>query len=546
MLFVLAAVLRAGFVFATADGAGLHSPLFKGDAPLWLDYAHALRTGSSFSAELDLPFRPPGTAWLLASVWDGTVAGLPTMRFVWLLLSAALAPLTFLWALRFGSDAAMVAGSILAVAGGSIQLGSTVTSEVPACVLTLGALLIARRIEDRPGPLWAIALGGVLGLSALLRAEQVLITVLLLAWTARRAQRGGGAGRLRDPVIAGAVFVLVLLPWQLEVHRRLQDFDERVSPALPSRSMAWDAGSLARLERVPGFARAATQRFIEATLRHRGEREVTLDGLRCVDEAFGCWPEPLSTWSLIALYGPLNFALANHEGAEGGFDRSLLDRAPPLTGGRERFDPQWLRSLPADGALALAYPPHVQLVRDGYGVGLSWIRSHPLDAATLFARKLWITFAGVATGLGATQFPLGASGVRRRVDLTVAEGTLATLWRLLWAATCVVGLVRGWRRPGSGPVLLWLCAGLCTSAAFFGYARLGAVLLPPFAVLTGLAVQGTGRTARAVGVLLLVAVVIADGFRWLSPPRYLVDGVEVHEVEPFPPLAHQVRHVEVR
>ncbi len=49
---------------------------------------------------------------------------------------------------------------------------------------------------------------------------------------------------------------------------------------------------------------------------------------------------------------------------------SLLDRAPPLTGGRERFDPQWLRSLPADGALALAYPPHVQLVRDGYQICL--------------------------------------------------------------------------------------------------------------------------------------------------------------------------------
>ena len=63
LLFVAALALRWLFWQATPDAAWPYSACYKGDAPVWLAYAEALREGRPF--ELGLPMRPPGAAYLI-------------------------------------------------------------------------------------------------------------------------------------------------------------------------------------------------------------------------------------------------------------------------------------------------------------------------------------------------------------------------------------------------------------------------------------------------------------------------------------------------
>src|SRR5262245_49440615 len=85
-LLAAALLLRGLFAGATVDRDWAYSALFKGDAPLWLDYARALRTGQDF--EQGLPIHPPGTAYLVAWLWDGTPGGVRGLRSAWILMGA--------------------------------------------------------------------------------------------------------------------------------------------------------------------------------------------------------------------------------------------------------------------------------------------------------------------------------------------------------------------------------------------------------------------------------------------------------------------------
>src|SRR5688500_1690004 len=84
--FAFALLLRVLFLWTTPDAAWAHSAFFKGDAHVWLAYASALRTGEPF--ELGLPLRPPGTAYLLAAVWDGRPENVRGLRLLWAGLGA--------------------------------------------------------------------------------------------------------------------------------------------------------------------------------------------------------------------------------------------------------------------------------------------------------------------------------------------------------------------------------------------------------------------------------------------------------------------------
>ena len=84
--FVVAVALRILFWLATGDRGLAHSAAFRGDAPLWLEYARWLQGGPLF--ELGLPIHPPGTAWLVSVLWDGTPVGVFGLRFAWSLMGA--------------------------------------------------------------------------------------------------------------------------------------------------------------------------------------------------------------------------------------------------------------------------------------------------------------------------------------------------------------------------------------------------------------------------------------------------------------------------
>jgi len=581
LLFVLALALRLLFWQATPDAAGPHSAAYKGDSLLWLDHAQALLEGRPF--ELDLPLRAPGTAWLIAGIWDGEASSVPTPRFVWCLLGALAVPFLYGSALRgFGFPVASAVGLGSAASSGLMVLASSLDSETPYLLLVAMSLWVGSRFrgESPPGLLPLAAWAFLGALACLVRAEHALFfglwgLALAVGWwrrgearTVARAQ--AIAGRL---ALIGLVFALTLLPWHLRAWGAIDRFNHR-APELPpateralaevERALAglpWEEGARARRDQLPAAVRRTAASFIAATVAAAGGTRVRAEDFAILEEAFGSVPEPLPAHPFIALSGGLNFYLANHAGATGGFSRAPLEAPPPLLGGPARYPAFLIAGLPPRD-LALTYPPHLAAINHGHALGWRWIRAHPGDALALAGRKLRNFWQGATLGFTGFNLPLGASGLRRKVDLTVPEGPLASIWRLLLLALVLAGLAawakldREHRRAGL-PWLLWLGSYLIVAVIFYGYARQGAVLTPVVVLLVALGVErfGPRRLARlslpwGLGrrpwLAVALALLVIEGVRFAGGPTVFLDGREVGSREPFPADRFEDRHLEVR
>ena len=258
----------------------------------------------------------------------------------------------------------------------------------------------------------------------------------------------------------------------------------------------------------------------------------------------------------MALYGGLNFYLANNRWATGGFTRAPLEVPPPLSGGPQRYPAFLIAGLPPPD-LAFSYPPHVEIVNHGYRLGREWIFGNPAGFLDLAWRKLGIFWSGVALGFTGYNLPLGMSGIRRAVDLVVPEGGPAVgLWRGGVLVAMLLGLWVGRREEALLPWLFLLATKLTTTVAFFGYAREGAVMIPIFALSVGLlarhgwsflAREPTRRRAGVTMLCLLASALIAvEAFRWHSQPVILLDGRETGAADPYPGADYEERRLQVR
>ncbi len=326
------------------------------------------------------------------------------------------------------------------------------------------------------------------------------------------------------------------------------------------RHIGWDESARSRLQELPAAVRRNAASFIAATVMVRGGHTVTGDPLRILEEAFGSRPRPLPPRPFVTLYGGISFYLANNPAARGGFDRSPLERPPPLAGGAERYPLVLVRGLPP-AQLTLTYPPHLELLNHGYALGWDWIRKHPGDWVELAFEKLRRFWRGAALGLGGANLPLGLSGTRRSVDLVVPEGGPGpAIWRGALMTLTLLGLWAGRRTEALVPWLAFLLSKAAITLAFFGYARQGASVIPVVALLVALAMgmlidavrrgrpasRGISRRSlRAIlaAVILLVGI---EGARWLRKPVVTVDGQAIGAVDPFPIGDHRDRRVEVR
>lgn len=544
-LFSLALLMRLLFWRATPDAAWGWSAVFKGDAPVWLAYAQALLRGEVF--ELGLPLRPPGMAYLLAFLWNGEASGLAWLRFAWLVMGALLAPLVYSSTVRsFGRPVARAAGWITAVATGPLLLSSSLNNETPYLVVVLAGFVLFEdaRLREPQLLLWS----ALQALACLLRVEHALFALLAFPLVARTPRR----------VALGLVaFLLPLVPWHLSAWRELDRLNT-VEPIRPKATeqafrsvegtlagMSWTPDAARRRDSLPAFGRRSASLFVGATVAWRGRTEVVESDLQILEEAFGYIPEPLRRRPFVASYGALNFALANHEGAPGGFDRGPLDAPPPLRGGSARYPPYLVASLPPPG-LALEYPPHQRLLNHGYGIGGEWIASDPVAFASLVVRKLRMLWAGACLGLTGFSWPLGLSGTRRAVDLVTPDpGPLAFAWRTGVLVLVVAGAWKERRTPPLQPWLLYLASKLAVAALFFGYARQGALMLPVLALLAALMLaRFAPRTPQGL-VLILALPLLFELCRFLAAPAIRIDGRPVEGPDPWPHDLHHSQRVDV-
>ncbi len=547
VLFVFGLALRLLFVHATTDGgAGWHVG-FQGDAPVWQRLAaeqHALRsTGANGeprepSLELRLPVRPPAMQWLVGATWDGDPARVGPVRWLFVALGASIAPLLWL-VLRphVAHGVAFGAAALCAASSNLLLLSSGLHVEGLYLALVLVTLLLQPKLTGAHALRSAVAWGAMHGALCLVRAEHALTAVALgaLAW------RAGAAWR---PLLAGVLAaVAVVAPWQWHANARVAAFNTTPQRAVPT-GLPWDDDATAALHALPAFTWNANADFVTGTVRARGGTRVRAADLAILREAFGCWPEPLPH-TFVALYGGLNFFLANTPEADGGFSRAALDRPPPLAGGEHRYPPGVRERLPRGGGLVLEYPPHLDAVVHGTARGFAEVANDPAGAAVRTGKKVWHAVEGATGGLGGYALPIGLSGVRRPVDVVTASGAWPNVWRALVLAVAAAGLWRLRRVRALWPLLAFAATKLVVVLGWFGYARHGAMCVPVTALGVAAAVHAWLPSPRraSAGWLALAALLALEAVR-ATTTTAVVDGST--DARAFPAADFGPRRIEFR
>lgn len=543
VLFLFGLVLRLLFAAATPDGGPCWHVGFQGDAPVWQSLA-ALEANGFRDVELVLPWRPPAMTWGIILLWDGEGPGLWPLRFGFVVAGALIGPLVW-WLLRrrVEPSVALLAATLCAGSSNMLLVSSGLHAEAPYLALVLLSLFDLERLRERAP--WHVALrwGCLHGLLCLLRGEHALVFVaFLILLLCSRA-------RWWSVLLAICGAALPVTPWQLHANRLVHEFNAG-DARLPPSELRWHDDAMARLRELPRFQQGPMFRFVDETMRVRGRDEVRAEDLDVIEEAFGCYPEPLHT-GFVALQGGYAFWVANTPEAAEGYTTAPHDRPPPLAGGADRYPAYVQTDRPRNGTFSLQYPPHLDAFVHGYRKGFDEILADPAGWLARVAGKVWHSLAGATGGFGGFALPIGLSGERRPVDMVAANGVWAGIWRLTMLAVASWGVWRLRARPIVTALLVFAIARLAIVVGFYGHARHGALWLP--LVLLGIAaavhaawcrasVADAGRATRLTAwglmVLLLALELIrvgtvtatVDGRPWLGPAGGSADH-EPHRID---------------
>ena len=217
-------------------------------------------------------------------------------------------------------------------------------------------------------------------------------------------------------------------------------------------------------------------------------------------------------WSWASSHGGLNFYIGNGEGATG-FFRPIPGITPNITG-------------QASDARRVAGRALGRTVNDAetsdyfFGLAWQWIRDHPADAITLFARKLGYVFSAQHIALPHS-YPFYAYDAG-----TLLRFLVVGPWLLLPLG--IVGLLFApvTRR---GEYVVWAAfvpAYAIGVAAFFVAERYRLPLLIPMCIAAGGGIDAAIRAiaARRAATLTVPALVLAAGFVLVNWPHALHDG----------------------
>ena len=292
-----------------------------GDATAYHLLANNLADGRGYIRPFDLllldKVRPtaeyPPLLPALVSIpsWLGADTVTGQRLFLCLIGAASVAVIGLLGRRVAGPAVGLVAAGLAAAYPILFLSDATLTPETLFALLVAGALLAAYRALDDPSPLRFAALGALVGLATLTRAEGALLALLLVvpAAVARRA----GSWR-RTATLAGTgvlVVAAIVVPWTARNYAR---FDELV-PVSNNLGTALDGANcsgtyrgayvgfwLYRDDCFEGFDQAALERTDEAAVarHHRNE------GLDYASDHAGRLPAVMATRWLrtFALYAP--------------------------------------------------------------------------------------------------------------------------------------------------------------------------------------------------------------------------------------------------
>lgn len=431
-LTLLAWVHRLIFLRSNRDRDWPYTFFYEGDSETFYLYARALLKGQLY--DNGIPFHPPGFAWVLAKIHSLVGAGeaaaqVPhaTVKSILALFGAAAVGVLYLLVRPYLGRTAALLGSVLCLYHFGLYVLSIapVTESVYLFLLLLALLVWSRRLEHPlAAPSGPDGRPGSWG-------SALLLGLLLGALALTRAEGALVAVLLIGTGLAGALRrrdARALRPWLLAV-------------------LGWV--------------------LIVAPWAVRNAR--ILSGFN--ERLAGQLAEPLPTFVPLTIYGPINLALANNPLADGSFSRDFL------------------ASQSQSPVLDLTNPQHLEFILHGDRMAWRYARENPADFARLVGKK-WRLVAEAWT-LGWTQWnwPGGLTGDRRPVDVFVPASNAAS-WiglplALLGLLVCLesAGPARRW----AGVVLLATLPTVVATGLFFGYVRLGLLVLPLWLSLAGAA-----------------------------------------------------------
>ncbi len=537
-IVVLAMTVRVMFLLHAPDRQWPYSAYYQGDAVEWVAYATALDQGQPF--EFDLPLRSPAVAYLLHGIHPGVIHG-PFVRdkLLWCGISALTCGLAYLAFIRAGRRIALVASAMCVFSFGSYITATSLNNECLYTFLLMLLVLVWQQLMRGPSIVLAIVAGALHGMATLVRQEHTLFMIIMLSvaawefwildfgfWIGTNAR--GSQSKIQNPkskialpIVVLLTSIIVCLPWSIHGYRAIQRFNTvtRDNPDYDHFRAQWTPEARARIDSLPAFARQGNAAFIDAFVVSRGMRIVTPREIdRFFNELFGGYvPKPISPWVLVSMRGPLEFALANHRDAHGGFSKAALIR----------FDEQ-------DPSLVLGRPDHLRLVNEGYSIGLRSIGGDFHQWLINVGAKLSNFADGIALGFTSANAPLGRAGVRRPVDVISPEPGHAIPWRLFMLALAALGMtVAILRRMG----LIWLAVigyKVIVTILFYGYARQAVSILPAFYFFQAVALVQIGEwlhmrklqpnivKCAAIGLVSLLFIV--DLYASWRQPAMIVDG----------------------
>ncbi|RKH04709.1 hypothetical protein D7V97_24995 [Corallococcus sp. CA053C] len=467
--FAASLLLRGLYLAGAPDRDWPFSIFFAGDARFFHTAALELARGQEGAATL--PYHPPLFPALLGALYR--VLGEPrgsALPYKWVLagLGSATVALCHLWWRKLlGWTWSFVAAGLYAASFGWLVLSTTYSNETLSALWLCFTCALVLRGNTLSWPA-AVGLGVVMGLGTLTRAEHLGLWPFLLFYAWRARARVDSSKPATKPATKPEVG-----PWALR----------------------WAvAVGVSLLILVPGALRNL------GTMRELNARAPLL--------------EPLPEWVPVTVYGPLNFAMANHAGATGGFTPALINQ-----GGN-------------NGQLEPSRPEHRRLLLHGYAEGLRWMAEAPGDAARLLSRKLDLWLDGLRLGFGVSNVPGGLVGERAPVDVFVPDAGFLK-WPL--AALLLAGMLLSLRTAFAPFQLLALVVlhRLLVTLAFFGYARGMLVVFPALLPLLVLPLSVLARRHAAVarglpmvfgGLLLVLWIEAAVLATRNLPRRFMASG----------------------
>ncbi len=498
-LTLLAWLHRLAFLRSNRDWDWPYTIFYEGDSEVFFDYARAILRGTLY--DNGIPFHPPGFAWILAFVHGLVGAGGPSDRVPYVavkvvvaLLGSASIGLLYLLARPYvGRTVALLAAFLGIYSFGLYVLHVAPVTEGTYQTLLLACLLFwTRRFEHplsapvlpfekdprRAGPAGAALLGLLLGALALIRAEGMLVGLILGGvgiagwWSQGRTSRRELAA-LRPWALVLIGWVLAVAPWTVRNAIRLSETNERLALA-----------------------------------------------------------EPLPVVVPITIYGPINLALANNPQADGTFSRAFLSSASH-SGVLDLQDPQhlqfilhgdemardWVLQHPgaALGLLLKKWGHFFEAWRLGWTQwnipgGLNGFR-RPVDVFVPHSTlALWISLPLAVLGL---VLCLGTAGGPRRWGVLVLLMTCVGL--------VATGLFFGYVRQGLLYLPLWLtfpAAALTAIARRFTHRGEGWRLTPPAET------DPRPRLLRVLGGLSLVLLLV-EGWGATTDRNYKATGTTI-------------------